>query len=89
MESVYSPVSELTIHLHISITFFSQIQEMEFLQKESGKTVGNVNQLESEKISLEHKVGVLEKSLEQQSQVHMWFVREAVSRILDEKHSKL
>jgi uncharacterized protein YueI len=42
---------------------------LEFLQKESGKSVGNVNQLESEKLSLEHKVGVLEKSLEQQSQV--------------------
>ena len=45
------------------------MEELEFLQKESGQTVGNMNQLQSEKLSLEHKVGVMEKSLEQQSQV--------------------
>jgi hypothetical protein len=46
-----------------------QVQELEFLQKESGQSVGNITQLETEKLTLEHKVGVLEKSLEQQSQV--------------------
>lgn len=46
----------------------TRVQELEFLQKESGKSMGNINQLESEKILLEQKVVVLEKSLEQQSQ---------------------
>jgi hypothetical protein len=46
-----------------------QVQELEFLQKESGQSVGDITQLETEKVTLEHKVGVLEKSLEQQSQV--------------------
>ncbi|XP_028411764.1 homer protein homolog 2-like [Dendronephthya gigantea] len=46
----------------------TRVQELEFLQRESGKSVGNVTQLESEKMSLQHKIGILEKSLEQQSQ---------------------
>ena len=51
-----------------------QVQELEFLQKESGQSVGNITQLETEKLTLEHKVGVLEKSLEQQSQVCAWLL---------------
>ena len=46
----------------------TRVQELEFIQNESGKSVENVNQLTTDKISLEHKVAVLEKSLEQQSQ---------------------
>lgn len=48
------------------------MKELEFLQSESGNSVGNVNQLESEKLSLERKVVLLEKSLEQQSQVGLY-----------------
>ena len=39
------------------------------MQKESGASAGNIAQLQSEKVTLENKVVLLESSVEQQVQV--------------------